>query len=111
MCVLFVTWKKVSEEELKEQNFASLCILHIVVLSLYTDQTISLQYCNIIGSHSSLSIGQFQRQKNQWLMRIKSTSQQFCLRTPTINFLLVQKSSKTQGKKVLYPQEKIVIWW
>ena len=31
MCVLFVTWKKVSEEELKQQNFASPCILHIVV--------------------------------------------------------------------------------
>ena len=62
--------KKVSGEELKQQNFASLCILHIAVLSLYTDQTISLQYCNIIGSDSSLSIGQFQRQKIPWLMRI-----------------------------------------
>ena len=30
MCVLFVTWKKVSDEELKQQNFASLCILRIV---------------------------------------------------------------------------------
>lgn len=43
MCVLFVTWKKVSEEELKQQNMASPCIFHIVVLSLHTDQTISLQ--------------------------------------------------------------------
>ena len=27
MCVLFVTWQKVSEEELKQQNFASPGIL------------------------------------------------------------------------------------
>ena len=61
MCVLFVTLKKVSEEELKQQNFASPCILHIVVLSLpLTKRFPQLQYCNIIGSNSSLSISQFQ---------------------------------------------------